>query len=138
LYESIYNHTRKSVLALDTFMAQIQNQEDKSIEDYRKLFMQIERVFVSAVSEYRFEIKIRESNSETAYRDILDEKRKEMHESVLQLLFKERRLGDDRRNVADRRKFRGPRYKGSERRIVQDRRAGKRRDGELGGMLGRT
>jgi len=130
LYESIYNHTRKSVLALDTFMAQIQNQEDKSIEDYRKLFMQIEGVFVSAVSEYRFEIKIRESNSETAYRDILDEKRKEMHDRILQLLLKERRsTWDDRRYVGDRRRSRDPSYKGPERRGRKDRRAGKRRIG---------
>ncbi len=134
LYKSIYSHARKSVQAINKLTMKTEDNEDKSLEDYRKLFVQIEGVLVSVVSEYSFEIKIKESHSETAYRDILDEKRKEMIDRVLELLFKERRLWDDRRYVAERRKTRDPGYKGPERRNGQDRRAGKRRDGGLGCM----
>ncbi len=133
LYKSIYSHARNPVHALDKLTMKTEDNEDKSLEDYRKLFVQIEGVLVSVVSEYSFEIKIKESYSETVYRDILDEKRKEMIDRVLELLFKENRLWDDRR-YAERRKIRDPGYKGPERRNGQDRRAGKRRGGGLGCM----
>jgi hypothetical protein len=130
LYESIYSHTRKYVHDLDTLTMKTEDNDDKSIEYYRKHFMQIEGALVSAVSECRFEVKIKESHSETAYRDILDEKRKEMLDRVLELLLKERRsTWDDRRYAADRRRSRDPSYRGPERRGGQDRRTGKRRVG---------
>jgi len=130
LYESIYSQTRKSVHDLDTLTMKTEDNEDKSIEYYRKHFMQIEGALVSAISECRFEFKIKESHSETAYRDILDEKRKEMLDRVLELLLKERRsTWDDRRYAGDRRRSRDPSYRGPERRGGQDRRSGKRRVG---------
>jgi hypothetical protein len=129
LYESIYNHASKSVHALNTLAEKIENNAVKSREDYRELFTQVEKVLVSAVSEYRFGIKIKESLSETAYRDILEEKRKEMLDRILEMLFKERRTWDDRRYLAERRSLKDTGYKGPERRSGKDRRSEKRRDG---------
>jgi hypothetical protein len=128
-YQSIYNHARDSVHALKSLMTKFENNEVKNLEDNGKLFLKVEGVLVAAVSECRFEIEIKDPKSQTAYGDILEDRRKEMFDRILDILFRERRIWIDRRQLADRRKFNDPKYRGPERRSGKDRRSGKRRDG---------
>jgi len=127
LYEAVHDHTKKTVLEIDTLMAKTESGKNKSLEDDRGLFTKIEKVLVSLISEYHFELTPTIIRSETAHEDILLEKRKELLDHVFDLLQKERRSRLDRRSAKDRRKFTVQKSTGPERRKGKDRRSGKKR-----------
>jgi uncharacterized protein (UPF0147 family) len=127
LYEAIYDHAKKIAHEIDTLMAKIKGNKNNSYEDGRELFAQVERVLVSLISDYRFDLKTTEIHTETAHKNILVEKRKEMLDHLFELLQKERRSHRNRRTVEDRRRFKDPSRKGPERRGGKDRRSGKSR-----------
>jgi len=129
LYESIFGHVGKAVRTIDELTASIEEHQDQSVDNCRGLFTQLEGAFVSVMSGYHFEFRIKETRSATKCGDILDDKRKEMLDRILEQLQKERRSWDDRRYLADRRRFRDPTYKGPLQRSGKDRRAKKRRIG---------
>jgi len=127
LFETVHDHARKTAREIDTLMAKTEREENKSIEDDRGLFKKIEKVLVSLISKYHFELKPTIIRSETAHEDILLKKRKELLDHVFELLKKERRTRLDRRSAEDRRKFTGLNNSCPERRKGKDRRSGKKR-----------
>jgi hypothetical protein len=126
LYEAVHDHAGKSAREIGTLMAETGRVEKKGIEDYQRLFAKIEKVLVSLISRYRFELQPAIIRSETAHEDILLIKRKELLDHVFELLKKERRSRIDRRAAEDRRKSTGL-NSSTERRKGQDRRSGKKR-----------
>ena len=127
LFEAIHGHAKKFAREINTLLIQTGGTEGKGFEEEARLFAQIERVLVSLVSEYRFELKAAEIRTQTAYEDIFLEKRREMLAYLFALLEKERRTAADRRSAAGRRKLNDPSRKGPERRRGKDRRYGKNR-----------
>jgi len=127
LYEAIHDHSKKIVHEIDTLMANFRGGKEKSFEDDRVILEQIEQVLVSLISNFHFELTAAEIRTETAYKDILLEKRKEMLDYVFELLHKERRSRSNRRKGEDRRRFDDPNHKGPERRSGKDRRSKKNR-----------
>jgi hypothetical protein len=126
LYEAVHDHIKKTVLDIDTLMAKTKREESNGVEDDQRLFEKIEKVLVSLISKYHFELKPTIIRSETAHEDILLKKRKELLDHVFELLNKERRSRLDRRSAENRRTFTGG-NSGPERRKGQDRRSGKKR-----------
>jgi hypothetical protein len=126
LFEAVHDHTKKTVLEIDTLMAKTKHEESKGLEDVQGLFAKIEKVLVSLISNYHFELKPAVIRSETAHEDILLTKRKELLDHVFELLKKERRSRLDRRSAEERRKFNDPNAR-PERRKGKDRRSGKKR-----------
>lgn len=127
LFEAVHDHARKAADAIGALMKKT-GIKNTGIEDEGKLYAQIEQVLVSLVSERRFELKASVIRSETAYEDILREKRSQMLDRLLELLEKERRAGRDRRSGEDRRTFSDPGFKGPERRKKKRRSGKSRRD----------
>ena len=127
LFEAIHGHAKKIAREIDNLLTQTRGKEDKGFEEEAQLFAQIERVLVSLVSEYHFELKAAEIRTQTAYEDIFLEKRREMLAYLFALLEQERRMSADRRSAAGRRKLNDPNRKGPERRSGKDRRSGKNR-----------
>jgi hypothetical protein len=123
LYEAIHDHTKKTIHEIDTLLVNIKSKEDKSFEDDKELMTQLEQVLISLVSKYHFNLTTIEVRSETAYKDILVQKRKEMLDHLFEVLHKERRSRSNRRKGEDRRRFNDPNYKGPERRSGKDRRS---------------
>jgi hypothetical protein len=126
LFEAVHDHARKAADALGALMMKIGGMKNAGLEEEGKLYARIEQVLVSLASEFRFELKAAAMRTETAYEDVLREKRSLMLVSFLELLEKERRAGRDRRSGEDRRKFGGQDFKGPERRR-KNRRSGKNR-----------
>ncbi len=127
LFEAIRDHTKKTVHKIDSLMKEIEGKKDKNFEAHGNLFAQVGQVLVSLVSDYHFELHAAAVHTETAHKDILLEKRKEMLDRLFELLRKDRRSWSNRRSGEDRRKFNDPNYKGLERRSGRDRRSGKTR-----------
>jgi hypothetical protein len=127
LYEAVHDHTKKAAGGIDALMAKTERGKTKSIEDDRRLFEDVEKVLISLISEYHFELKPAIIRSETAHEDILLGKRRELLDHIFELLKKERRARLDRRSAEDRRKFTIPKSTGPERRKGKERRSGKKR-----------
>jgi hypothetical protein len=127
LYEAVHDHAQKAVLEIDTLMTKAGRGKNTFSEDDRLLFTKIEKVLVSLISAYHFELKPAIISSETPHHDILPEKRRELLDQVFELLQKERRSRLERRFIEDRRKSTGPYDSGPERRRGKDRRSGKKR-----------
>lgn len=123
LYEAIHDHVKKIAHEIDTLMWKIKSNKSKSFEDDKELLAQVEQALVSLISEYHFELKATENRTETAYEDILLEKRKEMLNHLFELLHKERRSRSNRRTGDDRRRSNDPNYDGPERRSGKNRRS---------------
>jgi hypothetical protein len=127
LYEAIHDHTKKITHDIDTLMAQMKSNKNKSFEDDKELLAQVEQVLVSLISECHFELTPTEIRTGTAHEDILLEKRKEMLDYLFELLHKERRSRGNRRTRRDRRRSNDPNNNGPERRSGKDRRSKKNR-----------
>lgn len=127
LYEAIHDHTKKIAREIDTLMDKMKSNKNKSFEDDKELFAQVEQVLVSLISECHFELTVTEIRTETTHEDILLEKRKEMLDYLFELLHKERRSRGNRRTGKDRRRSNDPNHNGSERRSGKDRRSKKNR-----------
>ncbi len=125
LYETIRDHIRTSAAEIDNLTARIGNTVS---EENRQLFMQLEGVLVSLVTNCRFGLKTAKIiGTETAYKNLLVEKRNGVLAHLLDMLQKERRSWSDRRSAKDRRRFNEADAKRSERRSGKDRRSGKGR-----------
>lgn len=127
LYEAIHDHTRKIVREIDALLAELNGKKGQDLEESGKLFAQLEQAFVSLISDFHFELEAAATHTETAHKNILLEKRKEMLDNIFGLMLKERRSRSDRRTSADRRKFKDPSCKGPERRMGKERRIRKNR-----------
>jgi len=123
LYEAIHDHAKKITQEIDALMSTIKGKNGKSFEDDRVLLEQVEQVLVSLVSKFHFELTATEIRTETAYKDILLEKRKEMLDYVFEVLHKERRSRGNRRKGEERRRSDDPSHKGPEQRSGKDRRS---------------
>jgi hypothetical protein len=126
LFEAIHDHTKKIAGDIDALTAPIKGAKSPSREDERSTYEQLEEVLVSLVSDFRFELKDGARLIEAGHASLLMEKRKELLDSSLELLQKERRVRSERRSKPDRRKFKDPHYKGPERR-QRERRSGRGR-----------
>ena len=127
LYEAVHDHSKKTAREIDALMAKTERGKNKNIEDDREFFTKVEKVLVSLISDYRFDMIPTTIHSKTAHENILLEKRKELLDHIFELLKKERRSMHDRRSAEDRRKFTGSKKTGPERRNEKNRRSWKRR-----------
>ena len=127
LYEAIYDHSRKFVLEINALLEELNGKKGQDLEESGKLFAQLEQAVVSLISDFHFEPEAAETHTETGYKHILLEKRKEMLDNIFGLILRERRLRSDRRADGDRRKFTDPSLTGPERRVGKDRRARRNR-----------
>jgi hypothetical protein len=127
LYEAVYDHSKKTVHEIDALMAKTDRGRNNSIADDRELFAKIEKVLVSLITDYRFEMIPTIIHSETAHENILLKKRKELLDHIFELLQKERRSRLDRRSAEERRKFTRPNNTGPEQRSGKNRRSVKKR-----------
>ena len=126
LFEAVHDHAGNTAREIDILMAKTGREGNKGIEDDQSRFAKIEKVLVSLISEYHFELKPAIIRSETAHEDILLINRKELLDHIFELLKKERRTRLDRRSAEERRKSAGLNPQ-PERRKVKDRRSGKKR-----------
>ncbi len=124
LYEAVRDHMKKAGLGIDRLTVKIRN---AYLEEDRELFLQLEQVLLSLITDCRFGLKAAGIETRTPYKNILVEKRNGVLEHLLNLLQKERRTWSDRRISKDRRKFNEPDEKRAERRKGKDRRLGKDR-----------
>jgi hypothetical protein len=127
LYEAVSGHTKKISHGIDALLEEINGDKGRDFEESGKIFAQIEQALVSLVSDFHFELEAAETHTETAYKNMLTEKRKEMLGFLFELLQRERRAQRDRRAGRDRRKFKDPSYKGPERRSGKKRRGNNNR-----------
>ena len=116
LYEAIHDHAKKVAREINALTEKIKGRKNSSYEDGRELFMQVEQVLVSLISDYQFQLKTTETRSDTAHKNILLGKRKEMLDHLFELVQKERRAHRTRRTREDRRRSKEAAYKGPERR----------------------
>jgi hypothetical protein len=121
LYESIYDHTLKTVREIDTLMGENRRTKDRSFAEEVELFTRIEQVLDTLVSRGRFELKSAETKSETTHKDIFLKKRSEMFDHLSELMQKDRRTWL-RRSRETRRRADDIRYHNPERRSESDRR----------------
>ena len=129
LYEAIHDHAQKTARELDSLLEQTKGKRGKDGENDTGLYVRLEGVLVSLVSDYRFELKAAEYPADPARTGLLREKRKELLDRLFELLEQERRRRRDRRSYPDRRRSRDPRFKGPEQRSEKERRSGKSRRG---------
>ncbi len=87
LYEGVHEHARKITGELDALTARIAPKRMNLDED-KELFARIERVLVSLITAYRFELKVEEISTETEHDKILFQKRQEMLDHLFKLLRK--------------------------------------------------
>jgi hypothetical protein len=127
LYESIHDHAADVVQKLDLLLKEVDVVKARSIDEERELFARASTVLAYLIAGHRFDLKTTEFRSETAYGDLLDDERKEMHSHLFDLLEKERRTRTERRTGRDRRVFWESASKGPERRNQKDRRTGRGR-----------
>lgn len=127
LYEAIHGHTKKAAQDIDALLVEIESKKNGSVREKRGLFKRIKQVLVSLISDYRFELKLSRTHTDTAHQGIIGEKRKEMLGYLFEQAQKERRSRTDRRSAKDQRKHEESNYRGPERRSGKDRRAGKSR-----------
>ena len=122
LFESIYDHTLKTVREIDTLMGENRKTKDRSFAEEMELFTRIEKALDSLIADGRFELKAAETRNETTHRDIFLEKRREMFDHLFELLQKDRRVWI-RRSRETRRSADDVRHRDPERRRESDRRA---------------
>ena len=127
LFEAIYDHVKGKAGEINTRIARIEEQAGNGFEEETRLFAQLERVLVSLISEYQFELKLNPVRTKTAHKTIFQEKRREMLAHLFELLEKERRSSRDRRSGKNRRTSADADYRGMERRKKEERRTGKSR-----------
>lgn len=127
LYEAVYEHVRKIVREIDVLLAKIDDITEQHGVDSDTFFTQLEQVVVSLVSDFHFELETPATYTDTAHKNVLLEKRKEMLDIIFGLLQEDRRARSDRRAKVDRRKFNDPGRKGPERRTGNERRTRKGR-----------
>lgn len=127
LYEAVHDHVDSAARNIGLLITKIEKNRNRSFEDEKERFTQIEQILISLVADFHFELKAVETHSETIHRSMLAEKRSEMIDHFIALVRKERRARDDRRAGIDRREFGDTGYAGPERRSGKDRRTGKKR-----------
>ncbi|MGE5807849.1 MAG: hypothetical protein ACM32I_01845 [Nitrospirota bacterium] len=127
LYEAVHDHAHKTAAAIDALLAQTKDTKDKGGGDETRIYVRLEGVLVSLVSDFHFELKPAASPAGPNRIELVRETRNEMLGRLFELLQRERRQRVDRRKFVDRRKSRDPNYQGPERRGGRERRSGKSR-----------
>jgi hypothetical protein len=127
LFEAIYDHVKGKAGEINALIARIGEKGGSGSEDEAPLFAQLERVLVSLISEYQFELNLNAVRTETAHKTIFQEKRKEMLAHLFEMLETERRSSSGRRSGKNRRKSADPEYRDPDRRRSEERRTGKNR-----------
>jgi hypothetical protein len=122
LYQSVLDHVKRVVSGLDALAVKRRSRTGRVFEEERELFSHGEKILVSLVSDFRFEMHAPVTRSATSYLPMLSEKRNEFLDFLVEHVRKDRRSLSDRRVHGDRRKFKDPEYRGSERRKGNDRR----------------
>jgi hypothetical protein len=107
-----------------TVLADLESKKSGSVLENFELLQQLGKVLISLLSGYRIKIKPFQEGPTTPRDRIINEKRAEMIDYLLQQVQKERRASKDRRRQLNRRKAQDPAYKGPERRSGRDRRSG--------------
>jgi hypothetical protein len=127
MYGAIHDHVAKFAGALNGFVAQLERQDQTSIDEEKRIFVQLEQFLVRLISDHQFPVKTAPLHSDTPYEDLLRAKRDEMLDHIFELLRRDRRTRHDRRTGRERRVLDDPELKFPNRRSGKDRRSGKRR-----------
>jgi len=128
LYEVIHDRMQVAAKELGGFLTGAAGVQGNKGQDSIELFQRIGEVLVSLITDYPRELKPYKSAVDTTTNALVLEKRREMVDHLLEQVGIERRRKSDRRTTPDRRKRQDPDYRGSERRVLRDRRtrAGRR------------
>ena len=128
LYEVIHDRMQVAAKELGGFLTGAAGVQGNRGQDSIELFQRIGEVLVSLITDYPRELKPYKSAVDTTTNALVLEKRREMVDHLLEQVGIERRRKSDRRTTPDRRKRQDPDYRGSERRVLRDRRtrAGRR------------
>ena len=128
LYEVIHDRMQVAEKELGGFLTGAAGVQGNRGQDSIELFQRIGEVLVSLITDYPRELKPYKSAVDTTTNALVLEKRREMVDHLLEQVGIERRRRSDRRTTPDRRKRQDPDYRGSERRVLRDRRtrAGRR------------
>lgn len=127
LYDAIRDHVKKIGVDLLFLLTELGGKKGSSISASTELYKQIEHTLVALISVYRFELLPRATHTDTEHDAVIRQKRWDMLAYLFEEVRKERRIGQERRALPDRRTFADPAYKGPERRLNQQRRTGKTR-----------
>jgi hypothetical protein len=120
LYEAVYEHVQRYAGAIDSLLA-----KNKSGLDDLAISTELEGVLEALVRDFRFELKAVAAYRETAYENVLREKRREILDNLFTRLDQDRRTWLDRRRRGDPRKYASPTSLASERRAAKERRSAK-------------
>jgi hypothetical protein len=122
LYEAIYEHVQRYAGAIESLLA-----KNRSGLDDLAISTELEGVLEALVRDFRFELKAVAVYRETAYENVLREKRHEMLDHLFKLLDQDRRTRQDRRAHGDLRRYPSPTSLASERRAAKERRSARGR-----------
>jgi hypothetical protein len=122
LYTAIRDQAKKTANEIDMLLAEIESKKNESVKENKDLFTRVGHVLVSLLSDHHIELKASRNRVETADENIIRAIRKEVLDYLFEVVQKERRAKNDRRSLADRRKFNDLHYRGPERRNRKDRR----------------
>jgi hypothetical protein len=122
LYSAIRDLAKKTANDIDILLTEIEIKKNESVKENKDLFSRVGDVLASLLSGHHIEQKASKNPVETADESIIRALRKEVLDYLVAVVQKERRAGNDRRSLADRRKLNDPYYKGPERRKCKDRR----------------
>jgi hypothetical protein len=120
LYEAVYEHVQCYAGAIEVLLAR-----NKAGQDDLGLCTELEGVLDALVGDFRYELKAVAVSRETAYENVLREKRREILDNLFTKLDQDRRTRQDRRRHGDPRKYATPTSLASERRAAKERRSAK-------------
>jgi len=127
LYEVVHDRMQAASKELGRFLTGPSGVQGSRGQDSIELFQRIGEALVSLITNYPRELKPYKSAVDTTTNALVLEKRREMVDHLLEQVGIERRRRSDRRSNQNRRKRQDPNYRGSEQRVLRDRRTRSRR-----------
>jgi chromosome segregation ATPase len=96
LFEAISAHMRKYSGEIDSLLAALDKGRHKDFEQDCNRLAQIEHALVSLVTDAQFDLKVSAMRSATEHKNLLAEKRRELHDVLMEYLRRERLSWHDR------------------------------------------
>ncbi len=127
LYETLHDHMKDALIKLDALLSGFESKKSGNLQEIMELLKGGGQTLIAFLSGCRIEPPRTQVPVDSAHRNIIREKRREMLDYLLEALRKERRVRKERRSFQDRRKNTNPNYAGPERRKKERRSATGRR-----------
>lgn len=124
LYGAVFDHSSRFAREIEACLKGMKGGKDRTHDEEKKVFTQIEQLLIALLSEHRFEMHLKDVKSKTKHRSLLQEKRQALFEMVLQRMKKDRRAWEERRTGEERREADDPEHDGPEQRSGKERRHG--------------